>query len=659
LSKDIVLKNTLIFLVFALLAMLVIHPVDSNDTWMHIKTGGIMLENMQVRAAEDYSYTAQGKEWLNHQWLSQVVFYIVYKFAGVNGILLFCALFIFLAFILLFRITYSRENWLSGVFLIMLVILFSQPEYIARPLVFSLFLFSVFLYILWRFKHSWTGKKENFIYFLIPLQVLWTNLHGASIMGVFLIWAYIAGEFIDARIRIKDFDSKFVIKGARFKKLLYAGIMLGLATGITPYGYKLILFPIRESAGMYFIDEWLSPLHNDILLNLDISPYFRLFLIIGMLVFILRGRFIPSSGIIIFAAFLYLSLSSRRHVPLFGFALAPYIACYARWLVFKKIPGHAVKILKQAGALILAAYLLLLCKGIFTGEYYVRTNHDLRFGLGRIEYPDKAIDFLVKADLKGNMFNDYSSGCYLIWRMYPERRVFIDGRNTVYGVKFIENSYRRVLLYPGEFEGLAERYSINYIFLQHEMANTGELMPYLYSSGQWALVYCDDIACIFLKGTRENQDLIKKYRVDLLEKKEVTALNRYSWQRVFPTRYITRARLYASFGLYDMAIDTLEKAAKLMPEVSVLHAMLGKAYLENARYEEAFIELNRAIRLDARNINSLNNLGLLYGKLDRHREAMAQFVKVLWLDPLNRTARHNLKVAARLAKHSGGRSSPE
>ncbi|MDP2922018.1 MAG: tetratricopeptide repeat protein [Candidatus Omnitrophota bacterium] len=647
------LKKILIFLVFAVLVMLVIHPVDSNDTWMHIKTGGIILENMRIRAVDDYSYTAQGREWLNHQWLSQVIFYIVYRFSGVNGILLFCALFIFLAFLILFRIMYDAKNWLSAVFLITLVIIFSQPEYIARPLVFSLFLFSVFLYILWKYKRSWTGKKENLIYLLIPLQVLWTNLHGASIMGVFLVWAYIAGEFIDTKIRRSGFDDKYVIKGARFNKLFYAGIILTIAAGFTPYGYNLILFPIRESGGMYFIDEWLSPLRNDILLNLDISPYYRLFLIISILIFIFRGRLIAASGIIIFAAFLYLSMSSRRHMPLYGFAVAPYAAYYMKGITIKKIPDYIVKALKQAVSIILALYLLLLCKGIFTGEYYVKTNHDLRFGLGRIEYPDKAIDFLVKTDLKGNMFNDYSSGCYLIWRLYPERRVFIDGRNTVYGVKFIEKDYRKRLLHPGLFEELARKYDINYIFLQHEMANTGALIPYLYHSRQWALVYCDDIACVFLRDTEENRGVIKRYRVDLAKKKDIVRLNKHSWQSVFPARYITRARLYTSVGLSDMAMETLEKAARLMPEVSILHSMLGKLYLDASRYNEASIELKNALRLNPRDINAYNNLGNLYGRLGRHRDARAQFIKALWLDPLNRTARHNLKVATRLIKRAG------
>ena len=93
------MKRAIIFLTFVVLALFLIHPVNNNDIWMHIKTGQLMLENVEIATVDDYSYTVAGKDWLNHQWLSQIIFYLFYNSFGTTGI-------IFLQFILLFFCLY-------------------------------------------------------------------------------------------------------------------------------------------------------------------------------------------------------------------------------------------------------------------------------------------------------------------------------------------------------------------------------------------------------------------------------------------------------------------------------------------------------------------------------------------------------------------------
>lgn len=365
------MKKILIFFTFAVLALLLIHPAQNGDTWMHLKSGQLMIEKMQVLTKDDFSYTAAGKEWLNHQWLSQVIFYFVYKLFGVNGLIFFSAIVIFSAFILLFINIYRKNNWLWSIFLTVLIILFSQEQFLARPLIFSLFLFSLFIFILHRYKYVWPPEKERYLYALIPLQIFWVNLHGAAIMGIFLVWAYITGEFIDNNIR-RNFKNDFSIKKNKYKKLLYVGILVLVSAGITPYGYKAILFPINEFKEMYFLTEWAPALNKDILLNFGIMPYYRLFLLISICIFIFRANFISSADIIIFGSLLYLSLSGKRHLPLYGFAIAPCISEYLRGIEFRKAPLYIKKFFISALSIALILYLVLLTKDIITGRYYVK-----------------------------------------------------------------------------------------------------------------------------------------------------------------------------------------------------------------------------------------------------------------------------------------------
>lgn len=638
------MKYILISLTFIILALLLIRPVNEADTWMHVKTGQIMVEDTRIMRVDEYSYTKAGEKWLNHQWLSQVIFYFVYKLSGTNGLIIFSAIIIFFAFIFLFINIYRKDSWLWAVFLMMLVILFSQNVFLARPLVFSLLLFSLFILILHRYKYSLSSAKDNLLYALIPLQILWVNLHGSSIMGIFLVWAFIIGEYVDSKIR-HNFKNEFVITGDRYKKLLFIGIALIISSGFTPYGYNAILFPIIEFKGMGFINEWSPSVYKDIFLNFGIMPYYRIFLLISVLVFIFRGRFISSSHIIIFGSLLYLSLSGRRHLPLYGFAIAPCVIEYLKDIDFKAVFPRLKKFFLYSASIILALYLVVLGKDIVTGKLYADQSTYRWFGLGRVNYPEEAMDFLEKSGLEGNMFNDYSSGCFLIERLYPLKKVFLDGRNTIYGTKFITENYGNCLKDPSLFEGLVKKYDINYTFLYYGLSGMVRLIPHLYYSQNWRLVFLDDKVCIFARNIEKNADLIKKYRVDLTKRKKVVKLNRYNWQRAYPMDYINRAVFYETVGLLDMAITTLEDTLVIAPYARDVHYNLGGLYLKKEMYEDAAREFKQAIRIDMMDADAYNNLGVVYAKIGEYKDAMEQFKKALFLNPLHVDAKRNLSIA--------------
>jgi tetratricopeptide (TPR) repeat protein len=245
------------------------------------------------------------------------------------------------------------------------------------------------------------------------------------------------------------------------------------------------------------------------------------------------------------------------------------------------------------------------------------------------------------------MFNDYASGCYLIWRLYPQRKVFIDGRNTIYGPKFIEKEYRKRLRHPLLFENLVDKYNINYVFLQYNLSNTGAIIPYLYRSKKWALVYLDDRACIFAKDTIDNSEVIKKYRVDILVKKKVGRLAMYRWQHVFPTDYINRAIFYKNIGFLDLSLETLKETEAIMPDVGMVHYMIGSLYLDKKIYNQAIDELENAIKMDFNNADVHNKLGIAYAESGGFIKAMAQFRKALWIDPLSTVVRRNIRILKR------------
>ena len=76
--------------------------------------------------------------------------------------------------------------------------------------------------------------------------------------------------------------------------------------------------------------------------------------------------------------------------------------------------------------------------------------------------PAGAADFILEHDLKGRMLNTYNGGGYLIYRLYPQQRVFIDGRYNPYPAQVIDDYFSIADGGPDWFDGLA-RYEIDFV----------------------------------------------------------------------------------------------------------------------------------------------------------------------------------------------------
>jgi hypothetical protein len=133
--------------------------------------------------------------------------------------------------------------------------------------------------------------------------------------------------------------------------------------------------------------------------------------------------------------------------------------------------------------------------------------------MGKIEYefdeklkPVKAVDFLKKENLKGNMFNNDEFGDYIIYAAWPKYKVFIDGRLDMYGSSRIKEYLKVASLQPG-WEKVLEKYNIHWIIYNTDSA----LSTFLLGNKDWRLIYADKVANIFVKNIPENRPIIDKY----------------------------------------------------------------------------------------------------------------------------------------------------
>ncbi len=334
-----------------------------------------------------------------------------------------------------------------------------------RPALISFVLVPVFIWILERGGPLW----------LLPaLSVVWANSHG----GYFLGWVILAAYSAAAAVRRR--------RGERYPNDARLWIVAALSialSGLNPSGFRIfeILAAYRHSYLTQTLIEWTRP-------RLWGPPYaFNLLLYAAAAVLLSAWRRVRAVDWFLFLPFAAASLLAFRNIPLIAFLAPILIAAYFPWR--RKLPAVA----GPAVALVLVGWLGV---GVYRGQFF-------QFRAAFWKFPSGAADFLLAHRVSAPIFNTYEYGGYLIWRLWPEERVFIDGRALN---EAVYQDYGRALTSPDpnvRREVLA-RYGVGAIVINAFEYTTGVLYPLALGladagEGEWRLVYQDSQALVFLR----------------------------------------------------------------------------------------------------------------------------------------------------------------
>jgi len=124
-------------LVLGLFAMAA-RGVADPDVWWHLRTGQLIIQNHQVFHADPYSFTRAGQPWINHEWLSEVAMYGVYRLAGWGGLIVGFSVIIAVSSLLVY-LRSPGQPYVAGIFTIWGAAA-SAPIWGVRPQMFSLLL---------------------------------------------------------------------------------------------------------------------------------------------------------------------------------------------------------------------------------------------------------------------------------------------------------------------------------------------------------------------------------------------------------------------------------------------------------------------------------------------------------------------------------------
>jgi len=437
-----------------------------------------------------YSYTAYGMEWINHEWLTEILMWLVFSAFGSPGLLVGKMIIGLITVSLISVISYNRKsNFLIYSIVFVISVFIMSPGFMTRPQLATFLFTSLFFLVI----HLYLEKRINILWALPLIMILWVNSHGGFIIGGGILPIIVVMEYINCFIKNKD--------SSHLHRLILWVLITEACILINPYGFDLLVFLFKTLTLSRSITEW------DAVSLFDLS-YLRLkiFSICVILLFFIKrhkNRYWEIGIIIVSMLFAFLH---QRHTPVFAILAAPFLA--------EKLSGIAetVKLNVKVISLFPKVVLSIFIAFIIGYQLFATIDRHMKAEFNIIVdpnvYPVRAIQFLKVNDIKGNLLVPFDWGEYAIWKLYPDNRVSIDGRfRTVYPEDVINDHFNGAKSEDG-WNYLLNKYSTD-IILARRNSFSQRMIPD--PSDDWIYIYSDNISMIFLNNSESIKYVIEKF----------------------------------------------------------------------------------------------------------------------------------------------------
>ncbi len=441
--------------------------------------------------------------WVNQNWFSHVLFYKMKNAFGGNeegpqkGEFLI-VLFKFLQAILTGLFAYWVARVLGAHPLLAAAtasfgMLLSRSYIDLRPNI-STILFAAIMILLLAY---WKKGRPKVLLWMIPLMILWANVHGGFIYAIAVFGAVVLGHLVMLLAFPEEYTDRLAVaKGRDYKYLL--GMLVAIVVipvVFSPFGMENLLHPFTVMAGKEGriwrnVIEW-RPIYDSSGFG-NARPYIVFLSIFGavsLLWFLLwfmkpvvavgRGRRsrraagsvpwpkLDIAGWFVIAGTLWMSIHSRRFIFLGGVVLSPFLACMVQdiinmWEVKKAQSRQMPLVVPTAGLFVnRVAIFISFVAAVFITVVFVLCVQDIYFKpplvgrqytffrkmAGVKDQPVRAIKFFDLNNIKGTVFNEWTNGGFVAFgqRPQPENgeplcKVLMDGRaQAAYQVKHFQH----------------------------------------------------------------------------------------------------------------------------------------------------------------------------------------------------------------------------
>lgn len=459
------------------------------DLWARLIVGKHVIQTGDVLRADFLSYT-ETIPWFDHEWGSGVIFYLTYKYFSHVGFVILQALLTFLLFFTISKTiklrgvkTTTPYNFLFYMFTsFAFIYLFDQ---IIRCQMFTFLFFAIFLYIL---ELARAGKNGP-LYVLPAIMLVWNNMHAGCVAGLGLIIIYIIGELINRKPA-----SKYIL----------------------PFIFSLLVLPINPWAFAYLKFLFMATTMNRHLIgewqNIFVEGFteFKIYIVFLLLVELLssiksirsKTFSFDATKFLVLLSTLLLAILHVKHIPfaVIAFCVFVYDDFYT---LFNQLTNNLFNRIAKPKNFIVYFLILIYASLNIRSKNFEPLVEPFR-------YPITLIEFLKINNIKGNLATDYALGSFVAYKLYPNIKIYMDGRyEEVYPEYTLENllTFLRGIFYEVVF--------INYP--QTDILILDKYVPaykMTKKSPKWVEVYDDGIRGLFIKKEKAKKHY-KKPSTDL------------------------------------------------------------------------------------------------------------------------------------------------
>ena len=571
--------------------------IMDRDFWWHITSGKVMLQTHQIIETDPFAFTREGLPYLaTHEWLAQIFLWLIFHFFGSPGIILLRGVIASLCAGLLLLL--CRRKSMGGMLLAVWAVVITKGSFLERPQLFTFLLFSLFLLLAFWFLDAESFRTRLRICLgFAALELLWVNLHGgAALLGLAIVTFVMLQEIV-RWWRERNAESQ--------KAVSLLGGTLGIMAAVIilpPNGFGTLtyLWNLLNDQTVLYIAEWRP--RDWSLYIADLWPFWLM-----AIAALWNGRRHAVFNLFLLAITAYLSRQAFRHEVLF--VLAALATCFYQWGRSERADRMREWFAAHSRTVALMSVLtvVLLGRAAYARSWNFEQQDNL-YGFGQFDLARGAYDFIERERITGNMFNTYGIGGYLIYRGYPDRKVFIDGRNVDYGMDFMTRTYAAGVN-SAVWKELAERYGITYALIDYDAIREKDRLPYsviLDQDPQWPLVYLDDWVAVYVKDIPANRGIIERFRYRHLTataiqfhdgfpaamsealaelEQELRRMQQDNPEGVKAT--LALGNLALRQGRTDDARAYAENALRVRPNSPEPYAILGAAYVSTQQWNEA------------------------------------------------------------------------
>jgi hypothetical protein len=446
--------------------------LNDPDTYLHIAAGRWMLTHLALPVQDPFSHSLSGATWVPHEWLAEIVLAAVFSAAGWSGLVLVGAASFAITMGLLTRFLLRYFEPFSALIAVTLGAALVLGHLLVRPHLLALPLLVICSGELFAARDAGSAPPA----WLLPVMVLWANLHGSFMFGLALA-VYLGAEAV-------------LLPGRRGLEVRRWGLFCLLASAAalaTPNGiagfvepFRLMMMPALQGS---FV-EWLSP-------NFQTFQPLEIWLLGLIALAFTTGIRLPLQRLLLLLVLCHMALAHVRHADLLGLVgplvvaaslgreIAARIASAPPSALGRGVARLAAPARAPAVALTLATAVVIVLPGLM--RPIVRTDDPIT--------PTAALAAAARLGLNGPVFNSEGFGGYLIFSGIP---TFIDGRVELYGNAFLARYLEAEDGNDSALAPLLERYGITWTLLSPHQGAVHRLdgLP------GWHRVYADAHAVV-------------------------------------------------------------------------------------------------------------------------------------------------------------------